>query len=107
MIIIDAQMKSDYFALTADGHANAARNDDGRDLVCCAVSTIMGTLANSCALIDDVSTMYTTRSGYAHIFVNNCGELWCEVCSRFQMAVDGLNALAAQYPQSLRVTVEN
>lgn len=107
MIRIIAEMGLDgSFTLTADGHARADRNEDGRDLVCCAVSTIMGVLANSCAQIEDVSTVYHSRHGYAHCAVTGIPEdLWAEINSRYQMAVDGLEALSVQYPQCLEVSV--
>lgn len=109
MISITAEMGRDsVFSLTAEGHAGADRNEDGRDLVCCAVSTIFGTLANSCAQIDDVNTVYHSRHGYAHCVVTNIpDDLWAEINSRYQMAVDGLEALAMQYTQCLHVSVEN
>lgn len=96
------------FSLTAEGHANADRNEDGRDLVCCAVSTVMGMLANSCARIEDVNTVYHSRSGYAHVAVCSIPvDLWAEINSRFQMVLDGLEALAEQYPECLTVEAAN
>lgn len=109
MINIEAELGEDkVFYLMASGHANAERNEDGRDLVCCAVSTIMGVLANSCALIEEVRTVYHSRSGHAQVSVTDVPEkLRAEINSRFQMAVDGLEALAVQYPQCLWITVKN
>ena len=92
------------FSLTAEGHAHAARNENGRDLVCCAVSTIFGTLANSCTQLDGVNTTYHNKPGYGHIVVTGVPEnLWGVVDARFQMAADGLAVLAIQYPDSIRV----
>lgn len=109
MINVTAALGRDgVFSLTADGHAGAPRNEDGRDLVCCAVSTIMGVLANSCAQIEDINTTYHTGNGYAQVVVNNISEeIWHEINSRYQMAVDGLEGLAVQYPQCLHVSVGN
>ena len=109
MINIEAELGEDkVFYLMASGHADAERNEDGRDLVCCAVSTFMGVLANSCALIEDVRTVYHSRSGHAQVSVTDVPErLRAEINSRFQMAVDGLEALAVQYPQCLWITVKS
>ena len=108
MIKVHAYMDAgdSAFSLSADGHADAQRNDDGRDLVCCAVSTIVGVLANSCALIEDVRTVYHSRKGHALVTVSGItDDLWAEINSRYQMAVDGLQALAVQYPECLCVKV--
>lgn len=109
MIRVEAIMGTDGdFSLTAEGHAQADRNEDGRDLVCCAVSTVMGMLANSCALIEDVRTVYHSRSGYGQVTVTGIpDDLWAEINSRFQMAVDGLEALSVQYPKCLAVEAAN
>lgn len=107
MIVINAELGKDLaFTITADGHAHAQRNEEDHDLVCCAVSTIMCTLATSCANID-VNTVYHAGHGHATVTVTDCMELWREVSARFQMAVDGLIALEHQYPQSIRMTVVN
>ena len=108
MIKIHASLgKEEAFMLSAEGHANAARNENDHDLVCCAVSTLFGTLANSCAMIEDINTVYHAASGNALVTVTNItDDLWAEVASRFRMATDGLQALAIQYPESLRVTEE-
>ena len=106
MIIVRAESmgKWDTFSISADGHANAARNEENHDLVCCAVSTLMGTLANSCARIEDVNTIYQSSHGHALVTVTNIPEeIWHEIASRFTMAMDGLEGLAEQYPDSLRI----
>lgn len=106
MISIKAEMGTHCaFNLFAEGHAGAERNENDHDLVCCAVSTIMGVLANSCAMIEDVNTVYHTHSGYALVTVTRIpDDLWAEINSRFQMALDGLEALSAQYPTCIKVT---
>lgn len=108
MITITANLgRDEVFSLTADGHANGQRNENDHDLVCCAASTILCMLANSCARLEDVNVTYHQRSGYGHVLVNNCEELWGEVSSRFRMALDGLEGLAMQYPQCLRIVGDN
>lgn len=109
MISIYAQMgRDETFCVSAHGHAKAARNEEDHDLVCCAVSTILCMLANSCALIGDVNTVYHASSGNALVTVTGIpDDLWAEINARFQMAVDGLTGLSIQYPQNLQVKVEN
>lgn len=93
------------FSIYIEGHAKAERNEYDHDLVCCAVSTIVGTLANSCLLIDDVHTMHHGGKGHALVTVAGVPEeLWAEINARFQMALDGLTALAEQYPNSIKIT---
>lgn len=108
MIIVHASLgRDEAFCLSAQGHANAMRNECDHDMVCCAVSTLMGTLANSCALIEDVNTVYHAASGNALVTVSKIPEeIWPEIASRFRMAMDGLQGLAIQYPKSLKVTEE-
>jgi len=105
MINIEASIGVDHvFTLTAEGHAHADRNENDHDLVCCAVSTIICTLANSCAQMEDVNTVYHSKHGYGHVNVTSVPEdLWGEIVSRFQMAVDGLTVLALQYPDSIKI----
>lgn len=103
MINIAITIGEDAYMLTADGHANAPRNDQDHDPVCCAVSTIVQTLAFSCALIEDVCTVFHTSSGHAMVTVTRFDELEGEITSRFQMAADGLEALAEQYPEFIRL----
>lgn len=95
------------FMISAQGHAQAARNENEHDLVCCAVSTLLGTLANSCAWVGDVNVNYQTSSGNGLVTVTNISDdLWGEIASRFRMAMDGLEVLREQYPESLKISME-
>ena len=95
------------FVLKAEGHANAERNEKDHDLVCCAVSTLVCTLANSCAMVEDVNTTYRQESGNALLTVDKITkERRQEIAIRFRMAADGLQGLQEQYPDSLRVTIK-
>lgn len=108
--MIDVKIRygvSGPFTLIAQGHANQPRNEDGRDLVCCAASTIVTTLAISCAQIKGAVVNYHQESGYAALTVSNTETLWEELMPRFRMTEDGLQGLMDQYPQALRLTVEN
>lgn len=93
-----------FFSMYVEGHAQAERNSCDHDLVCCAVSTVVGALACSCMRIDDVNT--TQHGGKGHALVTVTGvpeELWAEINARYQMARDALETLAEQYPNSLEV----
>ena len=103
MIQVKAYFGHNVFSLLAEGHANAERNEDGRDLVCCAVSTIMTTLANSCTKLADVKTHYAPKSGYGKVYVTAPTHQRDAVEARFQMALDGLAVLAMQYPESIKI----
>ena len=105
MITIRIHWKDEPFTLTADGHANAKRNELDHDLVCCQVATIVQTLGISCASLPDVNTRYRASSGSAEIVVTNTEAHWDELVPRFAMAVDGLSVLAAQYPESVSLIV--
>lgn len=107
MTVIDIIRKPNSFTVVASGHANAKRNEDGRDLVCCAVATIMTTLANSCAQIKGPATVYHTQSGLAELTVTNVMAAPDEVKPRLQMMVDGFRVLEQQYPQNIRMTIED
>lgn len=103
---IQVRWKGEPFSLTARGHAGAARNEDGHDLVCCAISTIVQTLGVSCASLPDVQTTYHQADGFAEILVTGTEAHWDQLVPRFQMAIDGLTVLASQYPQHVSLTVE-
>lgn len=106
MIRVEATINAeDHYMLTADGHAGAERNEQDHDLVCAAVSAIVQTLAFSCAQIEEVSTVYHTSSGHAMVNVTNYDEMEGEITPRFRMALDGLAAMAQQYPQCITVTI--
>lgn len=106
MINIEIKWKGEPFTLTASGHANADRNEDGHDLVCCAVSTIVQTLGVSCASLLDVCTVYRKLKGCAEILVTDTEAHWEDLVPRFQMAIDGLTVLANQYPQHVSLSVK-
>ena len=103
MIQVKERWGNNCFSLEAEGHANAERNEDGRDLVCCAVATIMTTLANSCTKLKCVDTHYAPKSGYGKVFVMADDEHRDVVEARFRMALDGLTVLAMQYPESIKI----
>lgn len=107
MTVIDIIRKPNVFSVVASGHANAPRNEDGRDLVCCAIATLMGALAYSCAQIKGPATVYHKQSGLAELTVTNIMTAPDEIRPRLQMLIDGLSVLEVQYPQNIRMTIED
>lgn len=109
MTVIDIVKRRDMVDIVADGHANAPRNEDGRDLVCCAISTLMCAAANSLARVEGPRVMYHTlpETGHAELMVKGVDNAPGEVWPRVQMLIDGLDVLSTQYPQSIRMTIEN
>lgn len=93
------------YEVTAEGHAEAQRVND-YDLVCCAISTLLGTLGN--ALLD----MYNDnllcappkikqKSGYVHIKAEPKKEYEAIVRQVFKAFAIGLEILAGQYPKNI------
>lgn len=107
MTVIHVDRASDWFSVEAEGHANAKRNDDGRDLVCCAISTLMCTLANSCAQLEGPAVVYHTLDGFARLTVSNVRSCPDGLRARLQMLLDGLHVLEQQYPQNVRLKIHD
>ena len=105
MTVIDIIRKPNCVTVVAAGHAKAPRNEDGRDLVCCAVSTLMTALAISCSELNGPATIYHTSDGYAELTIQNTQTAPDEVRARVQMLIDGLTVLSQQYPQNIRMTI--
>lgn len=106
MMHVHVRWKGEPFSLTAKGHTNADRNEEGHDLVCCAVSTIVQTLGVSCASLMDVETAYRRAPGDTEIVVSGTEAHWDQLVPRFQMAIEGLTVLANQYPEHLALLIE-
>lgn len=83
--------------LNAYGHAGAAKK--GHDLVCCAVSTLLYTLAAELTR-RDCGAEISLCSGFALFSVPPQAE------EAFSFAKTGLRLLAAQYPQYISLTEE-
>jgi uncharacterized protein YsxB (DUF464 family) len=106
VIKINVKWMSEPWQMTVTGHAYAPRNADGHDLLCCAVSTIVQTLGVSCASLMDVNTTFHTSKGFADILVTNTEPHRDVLLPRFEMALDGLRILQAQYPEHIELETE-
>lgn len=110
MTKIHVKTQEGQVRIVAEGHANAKRNEDGRDLVCCAISTLLYTLANSLHNMEGVHTTFETREGDGRAELNawtNEAAVGYGLHERAQVIIDGLEAMAEQYPQCVQVTVDN
>ena len=96
-----------YLEIEANGHANAQRIND-YDLVCCSVSTLLGTLGN--ALLDMYYDGFMVsppaieqRSGYVHIKAEPKTSKKEIVERVFNSFVLGLTILSEQYPKNIKI----
>ena len=83
-----------YFNISVEGHANYA--EKGKDIVCCAVSTLMQFVAE--LLTENVETIES--EGYISIFIGTAN-FWTETV--IAMTVRFLYEIATQYPEHLEV----
>ena len=95
MIEITYTKSKDEFVLDMTGHAGS--NEPGKDLVCCAVSTLFFTLANRIGGIsDEHSVLY--KSGEGHIDAHGKDTL-----EPFETILTGLTTLSEQYPEYITI----
>ena len=98
MINVNIYVGDGRYELCIDGHAGSA--ECGRDLVCCAVSTIaytlLGYLAN--AKCDKSEHIESGKMLIRCVGGDN-------VSTAFDMAQIGLQQIAIKYPQYVRVTI--
>jgi uncharacterized protein YsxB (DUF464 family) len=102
--MMDIRLSFANHTVIAAGHANAPRNEDGRDLVCCAVSTLVQTLIFSCQELPGVLVYHNVAPGDVYIKVSEPDSATDGVKHRLMMLLDGLKHLEKQYPELIRVT---
>lgn len=93
------------FEVTAEGHAEAQRVND-YDLVCCAISTLLGTLGNALLDMYNDNLLCTPpkikqKSGYVHIKAEPKKEYEVIVKQVFKSFMLGLEILSKQYPKNI------
>lgn len=88
------------YGLTVEGHAGAARNAAGHDLVCCAASTLMQTLLYTASKAGYMLD-HDAREGYMHISITPGQHFTRELQVMFRVVEDGLEMLEAAYPQCI------
>lgn len=93
-------------ALKMDGHANAMRNEQDHDLVCCAASILLQTMIRSCQLYPGITVEGNAAIGKADILLKHKNTAEEAAKHRYQMTLDGLEMLAKTYPQSVWINYE-
>jgi uncharacterized protein YsxB (DUF464 family) len=101
--MMDVRINPDKLTVIATGHANAPRNEDGRDLVCCAVSTLMQTLIYSCQELRGVLVNHDVKPGDLFVQISAPNSQTDAVKHRMTMLHDGIKALADQYPMCVKL----
>lgn len=99
--------KGETFLLQASGHAGAAPR--GEDLVCCAVSTLVQTLAQR---VLDLCNQELAKDSQVDLrpegtcIMAKAKHGCIMLLSSYETVVTGLQMLAAQWPQYVTVTVQ-
>ena len=101
--MVDIRISFDNRTVIATGHANAPRNEDGRDMVCCAVSTLVQTLIFSCQELPGTVVYHDVAPGNVFARVSEPDSATDGVKHRLRMLLDGLKHLEKQYPEMIRV----
>lgn len=101
MIKIYAEKNGDVFYISANGHAGYAEN--GKDIVCAAVSYQMYSLEGWCMYHADKLRKHSSKinDGLFEIYFE--GKVGEQV---FSMALIGLKQLQKAYPENLKIEYE-
>ena len=97
MLNIQIEWSKEKFELNVVGHAGYAEH--GKDIVCAAVSVIVGMLANEI----DPGQQVEVKSGLAMIHTAYRSKLRANIV--FGMVVDALLALEEQYPEYIKILI--
>lgn len=89
--------------LTMTGHACAEHNGEGHDLVCCAASVLVQSLAYYAQRKDCIEVDGHFRKGDARVKLRPFGGHYCEARTAFAVTLSGLEMLAAAYPQHISI----
>lgn len=90
-------------AVCVTGHADAPRNDADHDLVCCAVSVLIQTLAYTGQEDDGLSTEGYLRKGDAYVRLIPCNGYYKRGKTYMRMLQRGLEMLQESYPGHIHV----
>ena len=101
--MIDARFDRVSLSLVMRGHADHGRTPEGYDLVCCAASVLMYTLAynaENSKLVDSVDTHFEPGDA----FVTVCASDGCHdrVLEKIEVILGGLEMLEKRYPECIR-----
>ncbi len=101
--MVDVRINHKTATVIATGHANSPRNEDGRDMVCCMVSTLVQALLVSCLALPGVMADYTIEPGDVYLRVSRSGKQERPVGERLRMFEDGIRMLEEKYPDCVRI----
>ena len=101
--MIEARINMDDYTVVVTGHAEAPRNEDGRDMVCCMVSTLVQTLLVSCLSLPGVMTDHNIEPGNVYMRVTRSAKQKGPVAERLRMFRDGMGMLADKYPDCVTI----
>lgn len=101
--MIEARINLNDYKVIVTGHANAPRNEDGRDMVCCMVSTLTQTLLLSCCKLKGVRMDYDVQKGNVYLSVEEAGGKQQPLTERYTMFLDGVKMLANKYPECVAI----
>ena len=83
--------------IEAQGHAEFAKKDD---IVCAAVSSLVGTLAYSVSHSPAFCGNISLENGYARIFTKDNSLL-----PYFEFTLTGLRLIGENYPENVKITL--
>lgn len=101
--MIDVRINKRNMTVIATGHANAPRNDDGRDMACAAVSTLVQTFIFSCQALPGVMVNHAVRPGDVYISVSAPDSQTEAVQHRMTMLEDGMRHMGEKYPMCINL----
>ena len=94
MIVVTASSNR----ITATGHARYAQQ--GKDIVCAAVSSIVTTTINNVIALEDDTIKYDTKEGNVCITVLRNSKVTDKLLN---VLIDMLKELAIDYPQNIKI----
>lgn len=101
--MVEVRIDHDSATVLVTGHANAPRNEDGRDMVCCMVSTLVQTLLVSCLAIPGVMADYTIEPGNVYIRIGKSPDTDRAIAERMRMFEDGVRMLSDKYNECVKI----
>lgn len=90
-------------AVCMTGHADAARNEADHDLVCCAASVLVQTLAYTAQEDDGMSARARLRKGDAFVQLMTCNGYYKRGKTYMRMLQRGMEMLQEAYPACIHI----
>lgn len=97
--MIEIRYSPETLALLVQGHAGAG--EKGKDLICCAVSVLVQTLAETGRTLGTVEARL--EAGNAQVRLHPAPLCWMEAAQRYQAIIDGLRAVARTAPEHVQM----